>query len=192
MAAWFVFLHFFLVPLCRYAVSERQMLLFFAGGLVGIDKHLSQRVSLITSMTLPLNYIFVAKLKDSTSCFITRWRVFYKCVQLVQGEIMLISITIFLLFNFVKKHLIRLSVSSKLSYRKLVSPQFLLFTLFCLREKNRVNTLQLTSKNFVYMQLPDLRRIARIAMARCTREAKFEAVQRHYKAFPDCARKILK
>ena len=30
------------------------------------------------------------------------------------------------------------------------------------------------------MRLPDLRRIARIAMARCTREAKFEAVQRHY------------
>ena len=30
MAAWFVFLHFFLVPLCWYAVSERQMLLFFA------------------------------------------------------------------------------------------------------------------------------------------------------------------
>ena len=28
MAAWFVFLHFFLVPLCWYAVSERQMLLF--------------------------------------------------------------------------------------------------------------------------------------------------------------------
>ena len=34
------------------------MLLFFAGGLVGVDKHLFQRVSLITSMTLPLNYIF--------------------------------------------------------------------------------------------------------------------------------------
>ena len=30
------------------------------------------------------------------------------------------------------------------------------------------------------MRLPDLRRIARIAMARRTREAKFEAVQRHY------------
>ena len=30
------------------------------------------------------------------------------------------------------------------------------------------------------MRLPDLRLIARIAMARCTREAKFEAVQRHY------------
>ena len=28
MAAWYVFLHFFLVPLCWYAVSERQMLLF--------------------------------------------------------------------------------------------------------------------------------------------------------------------
>ena len=35
------------------------MLLFFAGGLVGVDKHLVQRVSLITFMTLPLNYIFV-------------------------------------------------------------------------------------------------------------------------------------
>ena len=30
------------------------------------------------------------------------------------------------------------------------------------------------------MQLPDLRRIARIAMPRCTREEKFEAVQHHY------------
>ena len=30
------------------------------------------------------------------------------------------------------------------------------------------------------MRLPDLQRIARIAMVRCTREAKFEAVQRHY------------
>ena len=31
----------------------------FAGVLVGVDKHLFQRVSLITSMTLPLNYILV-------------------------------------------------------------------------------------------------------------------------------------
>ena len=30
------------------------------------------------------------------------------------------------------------------------------------------------------MRLPDLWRIARIAMAPCTRKAKFEAVQRHY------------
>ena len=37
MAALIVFLHFFLVPLCWYAVSERQMLLFFAGGLVGVN-----------------------------------------------------------------------------------------------------------------------------------------------------------
>ena len=63
---------------------------------------------------------------------------------------------------------------------KLVSPQFLLFTLFCFRERNGEKTLKLTSINFVYMRLSDLRRIARIAMARCTREAKFEAVQRHY------------
>ena len=47
IAAWFVFLHFFLVPLCWYAVSERQVLPFFAGGLVGVDKHLFQRVSFI-------------------------------------------------------------------------------------------------------------------------------------------------
>ena len=31
MAAWFVFLHFFLVHLCWYAVSERQMLPFLCG-----------------------------------------------------------------------------------------------------------------------------------------------------------------
>ena len=63
-AAWFVFLHLFLVPLCWYAVSEKQMLLFFAGGLVGVDKHLFQRVSFITSMTLPLNYICVLLLAN--------------------------------------------------------------------------------------------------------------------------------
>ena len=40
------------------------MLLFFAGGLVGIDKHIFQTVSLITSMTLPLNYIFVLLLTN--------------------------------------------------------------------------------------------------------------------------------
>ena len=44
--------------------SERQMLLFFAGGLVGVDKDLFQRVSLITSMTPPLNYIFVLLLAN--------------------------------------------------------------------------------------------------------------------------------
>ena len=30
------------------------------------------------------------------------------------------------------------------------------------------------------MRLPDLQRIARIAMARCTQEAQSEEVQRHY------------
>ena len=64
MAAWFVFFHFLLVPLCWYAVSERQMLLLFAGGLIGVDKHLFQRFSLITSMILPLNYIFVLLLAN--------------------------------------------------------------------------------------------------------------------------------
>ena len=40
------------------------MLLFFVGGLVGVDKHLFQRVSFITSMTVPLNYIFVLLLAN--------------------------------------------------------------------------------------------------------------------------------
>ena len=102
----------------------------------------------------------------------------YKCVQLVQGEIMLISITIILLFNF-EKNISYVFLFLRNS-SKLVSPQFLLFTLFCFREKNGEKTLQLTSKNFVYMRLPDLRRIARIAMVRCFLEAKFEEVQRHY------------
>ena len=63
---------------------------------------------------------------------------------------------------------------------KLVFPQYFLFTLFCFREKNGEKTLQLTSINFVYMRLPNLQRIVRMAMRRCTREAKFEGVQRHY------------
>ena len=41
------------------------MLLFFVGGLVGVDKHLFQMVSVITSMTLPLNYIFVPLLANT-------------------------------------------------------------------------------------------------------------------------------
>ena len=96
----------------------------------------------------------------------------------MQGEIMLISITIILLFDFEKK--IISYVYLFLRNFKICFSQFLLFTLFCFREKNGEKILQLTSINSVYMRLPDLRRIARIAMARCTREAKFEAVQRHY------------
>ena len=119
----------------------------------------------------------MSKLKDSRSCFTTKWRAFYKCVQLVQGEIMLISITINFFFNF----------EENISYVFLVLWNFKIsfpsvFTVYLafLSEKNGEKTLQLTSINFVYSRLPDLRRIARIAMARCTREAKFEAVQRHY------------
>ena len=35
------------------------------------------------------------------------------------------------------------------------------------------------------MRLPDLLRIARIAMARCTRETKFEVAQRHLSKYID-------
>ena len=76
-------------------------------------------------------------------------------------------------FNFEKNiSVVRLS--------KLVSPQCLLFHLSFFREKNGEKTLQLSSINFVYMRLPDLRRIAQIAMARPFREAMFEVLQRHY------------
>ena len=119
---------------------------------------------------------FMAKLKDSRSCFITRWRVFYQRAARARWNL-LISITITLLLILKKT-----SYTSFCFFEtpKLVSPQFLLFTLFCFREKNGEKTWQLTSINFVYMRLPNLRRIARIAMAPCTREAKFEAVERHY------------
>ena len=91
-----------------------------------------------------LIHVIHGKLKDNRSCFITRWRVFYKCVQLVQGEIILISITIILPFILKK--------TSHTSFcffdiSKLVSPQYLLFTLFCFREKNGEKTIQLTSIN---------------------------------------------
>ena len=95
----------------------------------------------------------------------------------MQGEIMLFQSPTSL-FLILKKTFHTSFCFFKTS--KLVSPQFLLFTFFCFREKNGEKTLQLTSINFVYMRLPDLRRIARIAMGRCTGEAKFEAVQPHY------------
>ena len=78
------------------------------------------------------------KTKRPQPCFISRWRVFYKCVQLVQGEIMLISITIILLFNFEKKTFHTSFCFFETS--KLVSPPFLLLTLFCFREKNGEKT----------------------------------------------------
>ena len=53
----------FLALLPRFFVLG-QMLLSFEGGLGGVDKHLFQRVSLITSTTLPLNYIFVLLLAN--------------------------------------------------------------------------------------------------------------------------------
>ena len=52
---------FLLVPFFWYAVSKRQMLLIFCArfNLVRVNRHPFQMVSLVTSMTPPLNYIFV-------------------------------------------------------------------------------------------------------------------------------------
>ena len=90
---------------------------------------------------------------------------------------MLISITIILLFNL-KKNIS--DVFLFLRNFKISFPSVFSVYLVCFREKNGEKTLQLTSINCVYMGLLDLQRIARIAMARCTQEAKFEEVQRHY------------
>ena len=86
----------------------------------------------------------------------------------MQGVIMLISITIILLFNF----------ETNISYVFLFLQNFKISPLsvycllcFVLERKTEKKTLQLTSMNFVYMRLPDLRR---------SREAMFEVVQRHY------------
>ena len=81
---------------------------------------------------------------------------------------MLISITI-LRLNFEKNisYVFLFLGNFKISFPSVFTVNFVLF----LRE---------TSINFVYMRLPEVRRIERIAIARCTREAKFEGVQRQY------------
>ena len=119
----------------------------------------------------------MAKLKDSRSCFITRWRIFYQRAARARWNYANFNHH-HPFFNFEKNilYVFLFLRNFKISFPSV----FTVFTLFCFREKNGEKTWQLTSINFVYMQLPNLRRIARIAMARCTREAKFEAVERHY------------
>ena len=79
----------------------------------------------------------MAKLKESRSCFISRWRVFYKCVQLVQGEILLISITVILLFNFEKNisYVFLVLRNFKISFPSVFTVYLVLFW----REKRRKN-----------------------------------------------------
>ena len=94
---------------------------------------------------------------------------------------MVISITIILLLILKKKTKTSHTSFCFFGTSKLVFRQCLLFTLSYFREKSEKKTLQLTSINFVYIRLPDLRRrIAGIAMVRCSREAMFELVERHY------------
>ena len=71
--------------------------------------------------------------------------VFYKCVQLVQGVIMLISIT--------SSFFLILKKTSRTSFcffgtSKSVFPQCLLFTLFCFREKNGEKKLTINLNKF--------------------------------------------
>ena len=90
---------------------------------------------------------------------------------------MLISITIILLFNF-EKHISYVFLVLR-NFKTSFPSVFTVYLVLFQKEKRRKN-LTTNLNKFVYMWLPDLRRIARIAMARCTGEAKFEVVQRHY------------
>ena len=94
----------------------------------------------------------------------------------MQGEIMLISITIVLLFNFEKNILYVFLFSSK---RQISFPSVFTVNLVLDRKTEKKNVTSNLNK-FCLHVVARLRSIARIAMARCTREAKFKAVQRHY------------
>ena len=103
-------------------------------------------------------------------------RCIYKWVQLVQGEIMLISITIILLFNFEKKNMSYVFLSLRTC--KICFPSvFTIYVVLFYREKRRKNL----ATNFNKFCLHAVAGFAtQCANPRCTREAKFEAVQRHY------------
>ena len=67
------------------------------------------------------------------------WRIFYKCVQLVQGEIMLISITINLLFNFEKKKNITYVFLLLRTFKISFPSVFTIYLVLFYREKRRKN-----------------------------------------------------
>ena len=73
----------------------------------------------------------ISKLKDSRwcACFITRWHVFYRCVQLMQGVIMLISSTIIFRFNFEKNisYVFLFLRNFKISFPSVFTVHFVLF-----------------------------------------------------------------
>ena len=118
----------------------------------------------------------MAKIKDSRSCFRTRWRIFYKCMQLVQGEIMLILITIILLLNFKKNisYVFLFLRNFKISFPSVFTVYLALFW----REKRRQNLTTNLNKVCLHAVAGFATHCA--AMSRCSREAKFEEVQRHY------------
>ena len=121
----------------------------------------------------------MAKLKDSR-CFITRWRVFYKRVQLVQGLLRSFQSPSSFFLIFLKKisYLFLFLRNFKISFPSVFTVYLGLF----LREKRRKKTLQLTSINFCLTSGGGICDALRESpwRARCTREAKYELVQRHY------------
>ena len=90
---------------------------------------------------------------------------------------MLISITIILLFNFEKNYsyVFMFLQNFKISFPSVLTVYFVLF----LRENGEKN-LTINFNIFCLHAVADLRRIPRIAIARCSREAMFEVVQHHY------------
>ena len=119
-----------------------------------------------------------AKLKDSR-CFITRWLVFYKCVQLRQGLLRSFqSPSSF--FLILKKNISYVFVflrNFKISFPSVFTVYFGLF----LREKGRKN-LTINLNNFLLTSGGGICDALRESpwRARCTWEAMYEVVQRHH------------
>ena len=120
----------------------------------------------------------MAKLKDSR-CFITRWLVFCKCVQLVQS--LLRSFQSPSSFFLILKKKIHTSFCF-LGTSKLISLQFLLFTLVCFWEKNGGKNLTINLNKFLLTSGGEICDALRESpwRARCTWEATYEVVQRHH------------
>ena len=121
----------------------------------------------------------MAKLKDSR-CFITRWLVFYKCVQLVQGLLRSFQSpsSFFLILEKKKISYVFLFLRNfKISFPSVFTVYFGLF----LREKRRKN-LTINLNNFLLTSGGGICDALRESpwRARCTWEATYAVVQRHH------------
>ena len=120
----------------------------------------------------------MAKLKDSR-CFITRWLVFYKCVQLVQGLLRSFQSpsSFFLILKKNISYVFLFLRNFKISFPSVFTVYFGLF----LTEKRRKN-LTINLNKFLLTSGGGICDALRESpgRSRCTWEAMYEVVQRHH------------